>query len=36
MVLDSALHSTQDNKVKIKGKVEQSWEWSSALSYTLM
>ena len=23
-----------DYKVRIKGKVEQSWEWSSALPYT--
>ena len=34
MVLDAALLSTQYYKVRIKGKVEQSWEWSSALSYT--
>ena len=31
MVLDAALLSTQHNKVRIKGKVEQSREWSSAL-----
>ena len=36
MVLDSALLKTQDYKVKIKGKVEQSREWSSALPYTLV
>ena len=30
MVLDAALHY----KVRIKGKVEQSREWSSALRYT--
>ena len=31
MVLDSALLNTQHHKVRIKGKVEQSREWSSAL-----
>ena len=31
MVLDATLLSTQHYKVWIKGKVEQSWEWSSAL-----
>ena len=30
MVLDATLLSTQHYKVKIKGKVEQFWEWSSA------
>ena len=30
MVLDATLRSTQHYKVRIKGKVEQSWEWSSA------
>ena len=34
MVLDAALLNTQHYKVRIKGKVEQSREWSSALSYT--
>ena len=34
MVFDAALLSTQHYKVKIEGKVEQSWEWSSALPYT--
>ena len=34
MVLDAALPSTQHYKVRIKGKVEQSWEWSSAFPYT--
>ena len=34
MVLDVALLSTQHNKVRIKGKVEQSREWSSTLPYT--
>ena len=33
MVLDTALLSTQHYKVKIKCKVDISWEWSSALSY---
>ena len=33
MVLDAALLSTQNYKVRIKGKVEQSREWSSALLY---
>ncbi len=36
MVLDATLLSTQHYKVRIKGKVEQSWEWSSALPYTLV
>ena len=30
MVLDSALLNTQHYKVRIKGKVEQSREWSNA------
>ena len=34
MFLDAALFKIQHYKVRIKGKVEQSWEWSSALSYT--
>ena len=34
MVLDAALVNTQHYKVRIKGKVEQSREWSSALPYT--
>ena len=33
MVLDATLLSTQLCKVMIKGKVEPSWEWSSALTY---
>ena len=33
MVLDTALLNTQQYKVRIKGKVEQSRERSSALSY---
>ena len=36
MVLDASLINTQNYKVRIKGKVEQSREWSSALSYTLV
>ena len=34
MVLDATLLNTQNHKVQIKGKVEQSREQSSALSYT--
>ena len=34
MVLDAALLNTQHYKVRIKGKVEQSREWSSALPDT--
>ena len=34
MVLDAALLNTQHYKVQIKGKVEQSKEWSSNLPYT--
>ncbi len=30
-VLDTSLLNTQQYKVRIKGKEEQSWEWSSAL-----
>ena len=36
MVLDTSLLNTQLYKVKIKGKVEQSKERSSALPYTLV
>ena len=36
MVLDATLLSTQFYKVRIKGKVEQSREWSSALPFTSM
>ena len=36
MVLDTSLLNTQQNEVHIKGKVEQSRERSSALSYTLV
>ena len=35
MVLDASLLNTQQYKVRIKGKVEQSKERSSALPYTL-
>ena len=34
MVLDAVLLNTQHYKVRIKGKIEQSREWSSALPYT--
>ena len=34
MVLDATLFNTQHYKVRIKGKVKQSREWSSTLSYT--
>ena len=34
MVLNAALLSIQHYKVRIKGKVEQSREWSRALPYT--
>ena len=34
MVLDTAFLNTQHYKVSIKGKVEQSSKWSSALPYT--
>ena len=34
MVLDAAFLNTKHSKVRIKGKVEQSMEWSSALLYT--
>ena len=33
MVIDAALLNTQHYKVRIKGKVEQSREWSIALPY---
>ena len=36
MVHDATLLNTQHYKVRIKGKVEQSREWSSTLSYTLV
>ena len=34
MVLDATLLNTEHYKVWIKGKVEQSREWSSVLPYT--
>ena len=34
MVLDNSLLNTQQYKVRIEGKVEQSREWNSALPYT--
>ena len=36
MELDTTLLNTQHYKVRFKGKVEQSWEWSSALPYTFV
>ena len=36
MVLDATLLNSQQYKVRIKRKVEQFKEWSSALPYTLM
>ena len=36
MARDAALYNTQRNKVRIKGKVEQSREWSRALTFTLV
>ena len=36
MVFDVALLNTQHYKVCIKGKMEQSKEWNSALPYTLV
>ena len=35
MVLHTSLLNTQQYKVRIKGKVEQSWERSNALPYIL-
>ena len=34
MVLDTSLLNTHQYKVRIKGKMEQSKEWSGALPYT--
>ena len=34
MLLDAPLLNTQHHKLKIKGKIEQSREWSSTLPYT--
>ena len=36
MVLNATLFNTQHYKVGIKGKVDQSREWSSALLYNLV
>ena len=36
MELDTTLLNAQHYKVRFKGKVEQSREWSSALPYTLV
>ena len=35
LVLDAPLLNTQNYKVRIKSKVEQPGEWSSALAYTM-
>ena len=34
VVIYTVLHYTQHYKVRIEGKMEDSWEWSSPLSYT--
>ena len=34
MVLDASLLNTEHYKISIKGKIEQSREWSTALPYT--
>ena len=34
MSLDATSFDTQHYKMRIKGKVEQSWEWSSVFIYT--
>ena len=34
LLIDATLLNIQDYKVRIKGKVEQSKEWSSILPYT--
>ena len=36
MVLDATLLNTQHYKVRIKDKMEQSWERSSTLPYTFV
>ena len=36
MVLDASLLKIQNYKIRIKGKVEKSREWSCALPYTLV
>ena len=36
MLLDAILLNTQHYKVRIQGKVDQSREWSSIFSYTLV
>ena len=36
LLLDVTFLNTQHYKVRIKGKVEQSREWTSALPYTLL
>ena len=34
IILDATLLNTQHYKIEIKGKVEQSREWNSAVPYT--
>ena len=36
IVLDAILLNTQDYKVRMKNKLEQSRKWSSTLSYALV
>ncbi len=36
IILDASLLNTQHYRVRIKGKVEKSWERSNALPYTLV
>ena len=36
MVLDAALLNTLHHKVRIKGKLEESRDWRSAIPYTLV
>ena len=34
--VQSQVVNTQHYNVRIKGKVEQSWDWSNAFPYTLV
>ena len=36
MEIDAALLSNQHYRVRIKGKVEQSWKWSSTLPFSVV
>ena len=36
LILNAALPNTQDHKVRIKGKVDQSRVWSCTLPYALV